>query len=56
MTQEMSKQLQNDLIAYEHRHLWALVSCFIYYSHQPLPQICHVLWWHVVESIALQMQ
>ena len=26
-----------------------LVNCFVYYTHLPLPRICHDLWWCVVD-------
>jgi len=28
--------------------LSTLVNCFVYYTHQPLLWISHVLWWRVV--------
>ena len=55
---------QSDLVVHVHRHQVSLplINCFIYYTqleaspraHQPLLQLCHVLYWRLVDTFLHQ--
>ena len=70
-TQETSDKLcqssvWSDLLVHEHRRrvFLPLINCFVYNTqleasrdaHRPLPQICHALYWNVVDAGALKMR
>ena len=56
----------SDLLVHEHRRrvFLPLINCFVYNTqleasrdaHRPVPQICHALYWNVVDAGALKMR